>query len=181
MGRGLGLGKVLRPRQPRCADGTSGAEGEGRTGAEANPALSGSGNDGRRGDQCANRRDAARRTTVATVIKHSADRPGPRTGKTWAPLLPLCGRRQGRCRKPAERAAGDGREHCISGAKAETQGERRQERSGTTVAAEVSGLQCHVAPETEAENRTDQRPTLGGENPPDVAWRSGPKCETSHR
>jgi hypothetical protein len=73
------------------------------------------------------------------------------------------------------------RDHCVSGAKAETQGEFRQERSGTTVAAEVSGLQCHVAPETEAENRTDQPPTFGGENLPDVAWRSGPKRETSHR
>lgn len=71
--------------------------------------------------------------------------------------------------------------HCVSGAKAETQSECRQKRSGPTVAAEVSGLQCHVAPESEAENRTSQPPTLGRENPPDVAWRSGPKCETSHR
>src|SRR4029077_12145682 len=100
---------------------------------------------------------------------------------TWAPLLSLRGRLQCICRKPAERAAGDGRDHCVSGAKAETQGECRQERSGTTVAAEVSGLQCHVAPETEAENRTDQPPTLDGENPSDVAWRSGPKREASHR
>src|ERR1700747_3297448 len=161
MGRGFGLGKVLRPRQPRCTDGASGAEGEGRTGAEANPTLSGSGIDGRR-------------TTVTAAIKHLAARSGPRTGKTWTPLLPLCGRLQYICRKPAERAAGDGRGHCVSGAKAETQSECRQERSGTTVAAEVSGLQCHVAPETETENRTDQPPTLGGENPPDVAWRSGP-------
>src|SRR6201982_1096439 len=92
MGRGFGLGKVLRPRQPRCTDGASGAEGEGGTGAEANPTLSGSGIDGRRSDEYANRRDAARRTTVTAAIKHLADRSGPRTGKTCAPLLPLCGR-----------------------------------------------------------------------------------------
>jgi RNA-directed DNA polymerase len=64
------------------------------------------------------------------------------------------------CRKPAERAAGDGRDHCVSGTKAETQGECQQERSGTTVAAEIFGLQCHVAPETEAENRTVSRQRL---------------------
>src|SRR5487761_57596 len=181
MGRGPGLGKVLRPCQPRCTDGAGGAEGEGRKGAEANPALSGGGTDGRRGDQCANRRDAARRTAVTTVIEHPADRSGPRTGKAWTLLLPLCRRLQYLCRKPAERTAGDGRDHCVSGAQAETQGECRQERSGTTVAAEVSGLQCHVASEAEAEDRTVQSPTAGGENPSDVAGRSGPKPETSHR
>src|SRR5262249_54926203 len=40
---------------------------------------------------------------------------------------------------------------------------------------------CHVAPETEAENRAVQSATLGGENPSDVAGRSGQKPETSHR
>src|ERR1700747_1338488 len=77
MGRGFGLGKVLRPRQPRCTDGASGAEGEGRTGAEANPTLSESGIDGRRSDECANRRDAARRTTsplLSNILLTDLDR-----------------------------------------------------------------------------------------------------------
>ena len=84
-------------------------EGEGRTGVEADPALSGSGTDGRRGGECANGRHAARRATVAAVVQHPADRSGPRTGEARASLLPLCGRLQHLCRKPAERAAGDER------------------------------------------------------------------------
>src|SRR3974377_681767 len=79
------------PGEPRCADGTSGAPGEGQTGVEADPALSESGTDGRRGGERANGRDAARRTAVAAAVEYPADRSGPRTGKTRASLLPLCG------------------------------------------------------------------------------------------
>src|ERR1035437_2055796 len=53
VGGGYRSGEVLRPSEPRRADGTGGAAGEGQTGGEADPALFGSGTDGRRGGECA--------------------------------------------------------------------------------------------------------------------------------
>jgi len=48
-------------------------------------------------------------------------------------------------------------------------------------AAEVSGLQCVVAQETEAENRAFASSAFRGENTPDAAPRVWPKLETSPR
>src|SRR5215469_9294031 len=76
MGRGPGLGKVLRPSEPRGADGTSGAQGGGQTGVEGDPALSGSRADGRRSGERRHRGHPARRTVVPAAVEHSADRSG---------------------------------------------------------------------------------------------------------
>jgi RNA-directed DNA polymerase len=62
---------------------------------------------------------------------------------------------------------------CVFRAKTETEGQCRQERSGATGAAEVPGLQCHVASETEAENRAAQPPTFRGENPSELRGARG--------
>jgi hypothetical protein len=72
MGRGSGLRKVLRSCESRCADGARGTQGKGRTGQQADPTLSGSGTDGRRGSECAERRDAARRPSLSATLKCSA-------------------------------------------------------------------------------------------------------------
>jgi len=156
MGRGFGLGEVLRPGQPRRADGTSSAPREGQTGVEADAALSGSGTDGRRGGKRANGGDAARRAAVAVAVEHPADRSGPRTRKARAWLLPLCRRLQHLRRKCTERAVGDDGDDGVSGAAIEAEGQRGQERSGATVAAEVSGLQHDVAPGAEADGSRNQ-------------------------
>src|ERR1035437_5612129 len=49
------------------------------------------------------------------------------------------------------------------------------------VAAEVSGLQHDVAPETEVEDRATQRRTFCGENPSDIAPRTRKRSEAGHR
>src|SRR3974390_3392672 len=124
LGRGPGLGEVLRPGEPRRADGTGGAQGRRQTGTEADPALSASRSDGRRRGERTHRGHPARRTVVPAAVEYSADRSGPGTGETRASLLPLRRRLQHLCRQPAERTAGDGGGHGVSGAATEVEGQR---------------------------------------------------------
>ena len=56
-----------------------------------------------------------------------------------------------------------------------------EERGGTAVAAEVSGLQHDVAPATEAEDRGAEPPAFGGESPQGVTGRPWAQSETSDR
>jgi hypothetical protein len=70
----LDLEKFFDRVNPRCADGTGGAQGGRWTGIEADSALSGSGNDGRRGSEHADRGYASGRSAVPTVIEYSARR-----------------------------------------------------------------------------------------------------------
>jgi hypothetical protein len=61
---------------------------------------------------------------VPAAIEHSADRCGPGTGEARTSLLPLSRRLQHLCRQRAERAAGDGGDHGVSGAPTEAEGQR---------------------------------------------------------
>ena len=153
MDRRSRLGEIFRPSEPRCADGTSGAQSERPRGVEADPALSGSGTDGRRGSECTERRDAAGQSSFTVVIEHPAGRSGSRTGTARASLLPIRRRLQHLCPKRSGRTEGQAVDHGVSGAKAEVEGQCGQERSGATVGAEVPGLQHDVAQETEAQDR----------------------------
>jgi len=63
-------------------------------------------------------------SVVPAAIEHSADRSGPGTGEARTSLLPLCRRLQHLCRQRAERAAGDGGDHGVSGAPTEAEGQR---------------------------------------------------------
>src|SRR5262249_43883877 len=112
------------------------------------PALSGSGTEGRRSGKRTPRGHPARRTVVPAAVEHSADRSGPGTGQARASLRPLCRRLQYLRRQRAERTAGDGGDHGVLGTATEAEGQRREERGGATVAAEVSGLLDDVAPGT---------------------------------
>jgi len=93
---------------------------------------------------------------VAAAQQYPAGRSGPGTGAARASLLPLRRRLQHLCREPADRRAGDERNHGVSGAETEAEGQRQQERRGAAVGAEVPGLQHDVAQQTEAQDRAPE-------------------------
>src|SRR5262249_22886215 len=81
----------------------------------------------------------------------------------------------------AERTAGDGGDHGVLGTATEAEGQRREERGGATVAAEVSGLLDDVAPGTEAANGGTKSPAVCGESAQSAASRSWTKSEPGDR
>src|SRR3989449_7754721 len=89
LGGGRGPGEILRPGQPRRADGKAGETHGGRAAAGSHPSLPRSGHHGRRGGDGAARRDAARRTPLAAAGERAPRRRGPGTGEARARLLPL--------------------------------------------------------------------------------------------
>ena len=75
-----GPGEVLRPGEPRRADGAGGAQGEGQAGAEAGEAIPGGRGHGRRLGVTDDRRDAAGRSVhpandLANFSGRRAERP----------------------------------------------------------------------------------------------------------
>ena len=82
-----GSGEVLRPREPRRADGKAGESDRGRADAADHPPLSGGRHHGRRSGGGAARRNAARRTSLTATGKRAPRRSGQGVGATWAPFV----------------------------------------------------------------------------------------------
>jgi RNA-directed DNA polymerase len=93
MDRGSGLGEIFRPSESRCAYGTGGTQGERPRGVEADPALSGSGNDGRWDSDCTERRDAAGQSSfplLSNILLDDLDRELERRGHSFCRYADDC-------------------------------------------------------------------------------------------
>src|SRR2546422_2886326 len=145
VGGGRGPGEVLRPGQPRCADGKAGEAHGGRAVAGAHPSLPRSGHHGRRRGDGAARGDAARRPPLTALGECAPRRRGQGAGEAWARLRALRRRLQ---RVRAVPAGGRGRDAdaATSVREAPAAGQRGEERGGATVGPQVPRLQLLGGP-----------------------------------
>ena len=149
----------------------------------SDPPLLAGGNDGGRAGVAAHGGHAARRAALAAAVQHPARRVGPGTGATRASLRPLRRRLQRVCAVEGGGRASAGIAGALSREATPAAGESREERRGTAVEAEVSGLQCHAGPRSTpagvarsratAEDETAKRAAREGEaGASPTSWRS---------
>jgi len=119
LGGGYRPGQVIRPSEPRQADGASGAGGERRAGAGADTEVLGVWGDGQRGGDGHGGRDAARWATVAVASQHHFGRPGQRVGEARAPVRTLRRRLQHLREKQTGGRAGEAEHSAVSGREVE--------------------------------------------------------------
>ena len=91
MGSRHGPGEVLRPGEPRRADGTGGAQGEGQTGTEAGKEIPGGRSHGRRLGVTEDGRDAPGRPAVTADVERPPGRTGQGAGEARTHVLPVRG------------------------------------------------------------------------------------------
>ena len=96
-----------------------------------------------RSGESASRRDAAGRPAVAVVVEPDAGRCGQGVGESRPSLRALRRRLQHLRAVEAGGRAGDGKRDRLPCPASETEGEHGQERGGSSVEAQLSGLQLH--------------------------------------